>query len=140
MVEGDREVADADVATFENPGRLQSRRVRTILPLARILPFRGRGQGSNAYVTRLHVRYDAKSFPEDLALMETGDRGNFQGRYVMRHPWTGPAACEAGDKYRAALPARFDREAQNLANLTGWSLADITARMKASGQAVPGRN
>jgi hypothetical protein len=104
------------------------------------MPFRGRGQGANAYVTRLHVRYDAKSFPEDLALMETGDRGNFQGRYVLHHPWTGPAACEAGDKYRAALPARFGREAQNLANLTGWSLADITARMNASGQAVPGRN
>src|SRR5262245_52427367 len=49
-------------------------------------PYR-RGQGANAYVTRLHVRYDGKTFPEDLALMETGDRGNFQGRYVLRHPW-----------------------------------------------------
>jgi hypothetical protein len=32
------------------------------------------GQGGNAYVTRLHVRYDVSSFPEDLMLMETGDR------------------------------------------------------------------
>ncbi len=33
-------------------------------------PFRS-VQGANAYVTRLHVRYDAQSFPEDLVL--TGD-------------------------------------------------------------------
>ena len=104
------------------------------------MPFRGRGQGANAYVTRLHVRYDAKSFPEDLVLMETADRSNFQGRYVLRHPWTGKAACEAAEKYRATLPARFSREAQTLANLTGWPLADITARMNASGQAAPGKN
>src|SRR5439155_20406768 len=32
-------------------------------------PFRG--QGGSAYVTRLHVRYDARSFPEDLTLLET---------------------------------------------------------------------
>ena len=38
-------------------------------------PFRGRmAQGANAYVTRLHVRYDAKTFPEDLVLLETKDR------------------------------------------------------------------
>src|SRR5262249_26120112 len=52
--------------------------------------FRSRGpRGSNAYVTRMHVRYDAKSFPEDLVFLETRDRENFQGRYIMRHPWTG---------------------------------------------------
>src|ERR1700736_1619014 len=54
-------------------------------------PFNGRG--ASAYVTRLHVRYDAKSFPEDLALMETGERTNFQGRYILRHPWQGKASC-----------------------------------------------
>ena len=36
--------------------------------------------GSNVFVTRLHVRYDANSFPEDLVLQETKDRSNFQGR------------------------------------------------------------
>jgi hypothetical protein len=92
------------------------------------------GLGANAYVTRLHVRYDAISFPEDLALTETADRTNFQGRYVLNHPWRGAASCEAGDKYRAALPARFQKEAGNLANLTGWSLADITRKMAANGQ------
>jgi hypothetical protein len=96
-------------------------------------PFR-RGQGVNAFVTRLHVRYDARSFPEDLVLMETADRSNFQGRYVLRHPWRGTASCAAAEQYRAALPARFKQEARNLAELTGWPLNDIEQRMEAGGQ------
>ena len=96
-------------------------------------PFRAM-QGANAYVTRLHVRYDQQSFPEDLVLMETRDRSNFQGRYVMRHPWSGSITCEAGAKYRGSLPARYAKEALNLANLTGWSLADITEKMEKNGQ------
>jgi hypothetical protein len=97
-------------------------------------PFRS-VQGANAYVTRLHVRYDAQSFPEDLVLTETRDRSNFQGRYVLNHPWKGPtASCEAGAKYRAELPKRFEQEAQNLVNLTGWPLADVLAEMAATGQ------
>jgi hypothetical protein len=100
-------------------------------------PYR-RGQGTNAYVTRMHLRYDAASFPEDLALMETPDRSNFQGRYVMRHPWSGAAACAAGDRYRAALPARFKQEAKNLASLTGWSQAEIETRMETDRQSLQG--
>jgi hypothetical protein len=94
------------------------------------------GGGANAYVTRLHVRYDANSFPEDLALMETGDRSNFQGRYVLRHLWQGAAKCDAGERYRASLPARFKREARNLADLTGWSQAEIEKRMEVGGQSI----
>jgi hypothetical protein len=96
----------------------------------------GIGGGADAYVTRLHVRYDAKTFPEDLALLETSDRSNFQGRYVLHHPWKGDTGCEAGARYRASLPARFQKEAENLAGLTGWSLADIHARMALNGQPI----
>ena len=96
-------------------------------------PFRS-VRGANAYVTRLHVRYDAQSFPEDLVLMETRDRSNFQGRYILNHPWKGGASCEAAATYRAQLPTRFRQEAENLAHLTGWPLADIQARMAANGQ------
>jgi len=96
-------------------------------------PFRS-VQGANAYVTRLHVRYDAQSFPEDLVLTETRDRSNFQGRYVLNHPWKGAMSCEAGAKYRAELPKRFEQEARNLVDLTGWPLADVLAEMEASGQ------
>jgi hypothetical protein len=96
-------------------------------------PFRSM-QGANAYVTRLHVRYDAQSFPEDLVLTETRDRSNFQGRYVLNHPFKGSTSCEAGATYRAGLPKRFEQEAQNLANLTGWPLANVLAEMEATGQ------
>ena len=45
--------------------------------------------GQDVFVTRLHVRYDGETFPEDLKFIETGDRQNYQGRYVMRHAWEG---------------------------------------------------
>jgi len=101
-------------------------------------PFRSLG-GSNAYVTRLHVRYDAQSFPEDLTFIETKDRQNFQGRYVLRHPWRGKATCDAAKSYEASLPARFKREAVNLAYLTGWKQSDIEARMETAGQSLKGK-
>jgi hypothetical protein len=93
----------------------------------------GSGGGSDVFVTRLHARYDAVSFPEDLRLVETGDRQNFQGRYVLRHPWQGEARCDAGRDYLASLGPRFEREAQTLANLTGWSIEEIRAEMTAAG-------
>jgi len=96
----------------------------------RIMPPRA----ANVYVTRMHVRYDAKTFPEDLMLQETSDRKNFQGRYVMRTPWTGEMSCKAGEDYAAGLPDRFEKEAQNLANLTGWDINDIRAKMAKNGQ------
>jgi hypothetical protein len=82
-------------------------------------------QPQNVFVTRLHVRYDKAHFPEDLVFHETGDRSNFQGRYVMRHAWTGTATCAAADTYRRDLAARREREAQTLASLTGWSIEEI---------------
>lgn len=96
-----------------------------------------RGGASNApYVTRLHVRYDAASFPEDLSFIETGDRENFQGRYIMRHPAVIRQSCPAGDAYRAALSVRFEHDAQTLADVTGWPQKEIEARMQANGQPV----
>jgi hypothetical protein len=101
-------------------------------------PF-GFGQGGNAYVTRLHVGYDAAHFPEDLALMETHDRENFQGRYVLRHPWRGDAVCPQAEAYRESLPARFREEARNLSVLTGWKVTDIEKRMAETGQPLRSR-
>ncbi len=102
-------------------------------------PFRGfQPQGTEAFVTRLHVRYDAQTFPEDLVFIETKDRSNFQGRYVLRHPWTGTSVCAAEAKYRKSLPARFKQEAANLARLTGWKQSEIEMRMEVAGQRVKG--
>jgi hypothetical protein len=86
------------------------------------------GGGSNVFVSRLHVRYDAAHFPEDLVFQETGDRGNFQGRYVLRHAWTGGETCSEADAYRRQLTERREREAQTLASLTGWDVNEIRRR------------
>jgi hypothetical protein len=83
------------------------------------------GAPQNVYVTRLHVRYDAQHFPEDLVFQETGDRSNFQGRYVLRHPWKGKADCPQAKDYKEQLAKRQKTEAETLANLTGWDIADI---------------
>jgi uncharacterized protein (TIGR03382 family) len=66
-------------------------------------------------LTRLHVRYDRASMGEDLVFRaappvvggrevrnnKTIEQGavpssinNFQGRYAIRHPWTGPMTCK----------------------------------------------
>ena len=81
-------------------------------------------QAQNVFVTRLHVRYDSKHFPEDLVFQETGDRQNYQGRYVIRHPWKGDATCDISN-YQVELRERQEREAQSLANLTGWDIDEI---------------
>jgi hypothetical protein len=86
------------------------------------------------FMTRLHVRYDASSFPEDITFLETNDKASFQGRYVLHHPWQGSSRCAAAQSYRAGLPAAFAKQASNLAALTGWSSAEIGARMEKSGQ------
>jgi len=78
-----------------------------------------------AYITRLHVKYDAEHFPEDLFFQETGDTENFQGRYVLRHPWEKESKCEAAIKYQKELKNRRTKEAETLAKLTQWKLEDI---------------
>ena len=87
------------------------------------------GRPSNVFVTRLHVRYDNAHFPEDLVFQQTADRANFQGRYVLRHAWTGTDGCGAVAGYRIAVRDRQMREAEQLARLTGWNLADIHKKM-----------
>ena len=101
-----------------------------MLPGRRAMP----PQAVNAYVTRMHVRYDAKTFPEDLVLQVTEDRQNFQGRYVMRHPWNEEADCEEATAYYQDLTKRFEKEAKTLANLTGWDISDIRKKMEENGQ------
>jgi hypothetical protein len=72
---------------------------------------------TNLTLTRLHARYDQKTLGEDLIFKagspkeggrETGygdtknyndardsSANNFQGRYIIRHPWAGPITCMA---------------------------------------------
>ena len=93
-------------------------------------PRRSRPGGPvDVFMTRLHVRYDAASFPEDLVFQETADRDNFQGRYVLQHPWKGETKCEAAERYRDALRLRAERQAGNLAALTGWPIEEIRKKI-----------
>ena len=73
--------------------------------------------GASWVLTRLHTRYSKETLSEDLVFREarpvvggranwdgtSGDAGatvqvgganNFQGRYIIRHYWTGPVACK----------------------------------------------
>jgi hypothetical protein len=81
-------------------------------------------------LTRLHLRYTPEAFEEDLMLMQTADRENFQTRYVLRHPWTGKRdACPAAGEYFRELARREEREAQTLSNLTGWPIEGIRSKL-----------
>jgi hypothetical protein len=113
----DDELRELGVFWLPDRGPARERAVRGLAP-------------PDVFVTRLHVRYDATRFPEDLMLQETGDRSNFQGRYVIRHAWNGSDTCEAATAYRRELGRRHEREAQALASLTGWNLNEIRARMR----------
>jgi hypothetical protein len=88
-------------------------------------------------LTRLHLRYDAEHFPEDLMFQQTGDQQNFQGRYVIRHPWRGTGGCPAASAYREQLVERRRKEAETLASLTGWQMSRIHAGM---GENAPGQD
>ena len=95
------------------------------------------GGARDVFVTRMHVRYDAQHFPEDLVLQETADKNNFQARYVLRHPWKGEeTSCPASEEYRREVLKRQENEARQLADLTGWKQADIRAQMNLGSNTV----
>ena len=84
------------------------------------------GGATPVTLTRLHVRYSADTFPEDLIFQETQDQENFQARYVLHRPWDGsPTACEGARNYFEELNKRKALEAETLADLTGWNLQDV---------------
>lgn len=63
------------------PSRGQQRFRRNIAPQT--------NGAQNALLTRLHVRYTPKTFPEDLVFLQTKDRTNWQTRYVVQQPFNG---------------------------------------------------
>ena len=78
----------------------------------------------NVYFTRLHVRYNRNSFPQDLQFQITPNTENFQARYIITHPANGDFGCEAGRKYLKELKKRRQHELEMLANLTGKGYDD----------------
>jgi len=79
---------------------------------------------TNVYFTRLHVRYNRKSFPQDLMFQVTPNTDNYQARYVITHPATGDFNCEAGKKYLKELKQRRADELEMLTYLTGKGYND----------------
>ncbi|MDA8019317.1 MAG: DUF2330 domain-containing protein [Thermoanaerobaculia bacterium] len=104
----------------------------------RFAPRRPMPGPADVFITRLHVRYTADTFPEDLRFQETGDRQNFQGRFILRRPWSGrPGQCSAARRYFEDLVPRQQQRAENLARLTGWELSEILARMDLGAAPAP---
>lgn len=94
----------------------------------------GNSRSSGGFVTRLHVRYDAARFPEDLMFQETADSASWQARYVVHHPFLGDTTCPAGRRYELELRERQAQEVSNLASLTGWDPADIRQYTRPRGE------
>ena len=130
---------------------------------------------SGFVLTRLHARYTKEALGEDLVFKQadpiTGGRevtikdnelehgatpasyNNFQGRYAMRHPWTGPIACQnpkrgrwggppagiAGDmKPKAATNLAFaPRGGAPLASFLAAAVPELDAKPAAAPSATP---
>ncbi len=93
---------------------------------------RGNANTPNVFVTRMHIRYDHSNFGKDLMFKETDSRENFQGRYILNHPFDGKITCEAGKEYVAETRKRLKAEGVQLRALTSWSSAQISARIAKS--------
>jgi hypothetical protein len=76
----------------------------------------------NVHFTRLHFRYNRKSFAQDLMFQVTPNTENFQARYIITHPATGNFNCDAGRKYLLDLKQKRKKELQQLTALTGTNL------------------
>jgi hypothetical protein len=76
----------------------------------------------NVHFTRLHFRYNRKSFAQDLMFQVTPNTATFQARYVITHPATGDFNCTAGKKYLEDLKARRKKELNELTSLTGTNI------------------
>ncbi|MDW3647435.1 MAG: DUF2330 domain-containing protein [Bacteroidia bacterium] len=75
------------------------------------------------YISRMHVRYNRETFPQDLTFQETPNWENFQGRYVLRYPGkstTGLYNCDAAQTYLKSLRKRRIEEVKSLESLTDW--------------------
>lgn len=89
-----------------------------------------RNAGQDVFVTRLHAQYGPNDLPKDLQFRVTNDRNNFQGRYVMNHPFDGKITCDYGKDYVKSTRLRLREEVVNLSKQTGWAPRKIEARVR----------
>lgn len=86
----------------------------------------------DVFITRMHFRYGPDEFTKDLQLLVTQDRENYQGRYIITHPFDGPMQCEQAADYIAQTKNRLRSEALNLGAITDWPQSEIDARLQQS--------
>jgi Na+-translocating ferredoxin:NAD+ oxidoreductase RnfD subunit len=91
----------------------------------------------NVYFTRLHVRYNRSSFPQDLFFQVTPNTENFQARYIITHPASGDFTCDAGKKYLKELKQRRTDEMEMLTYLTGKTYNDWDVVMNDEEKFIP---
>lgn len=89
------------------------------------------------FFTRLHVRYNRKSFPQDLMFQVTANQQTYQARYVITHPATGDFNCDAGKRYVESLKQRRKDELVMLQYLTGKTYDDWDVVAKTELEVVP---
>lgn len=92
----------------------------------------GDNPAKDVYVTRLHARYTKGQMQKDIAFRVTNNRENFQGRYVMNHPFVGDVSCEGGKKYVEGLRLRLRKEVVQLSDVTGWAARDVERMVRAT--------
>jgi hypothetical protein len=69
---------------------------------------------SAVMLTRLHVRYTPRTFPEDLMFTQTNDQQNWQARYIVQKPYEGSVA-ECNEKVsRIDCAAMCDRRVSSV--------------------------
>jgi hypothetical protein len=71
------------------------------------------------FITRLHIKYDRKNFPQDLIFQTTPNQASYQGRYILNHPVEGNLNCKESVNYYKKVLNRREKELENLAMLTG---------------------
>ena len=83
--------AEDNFRNLATPAAPPSRTAPSLMP-----PTPPGGGAQPVVLTRLHVRYTANTFPEDLMFTQTKDRQNWQTRYVVQNPYDSSVAqCSA---------------------------------------------
>ena len=93
------------------------------------------GGAQPALLTRLHLRYTPATFVDDLVLVQTGDRSNWQARYVIQNPFSGSEAQCRRDMNGVDCAATCRERAVDADGLSHCMAACDTAKRSALEQA-----
>ena len=94
-------------------------------------PRRYYGGGQPVMLTRLHVRYTPRTFPEDLMFTQTSDTQNWQARYVIQNPYGG-SVSECAERANAmnctAMCSDRLPNVQDMARHNSWGMDEYRGK------------